>query len=387
MVSLEYEQVPSSSMMEAMEIEEPELLSSNRTTNTSGTSKIQLGVAALVSVIVSLSAVSFFRNQAVSNKMMSWPPPAVMVDNMDDFRIHVDGMEQFDTHRPRTLLCHGGSSISILGKMSDKSGGDVTILQKLEATTHNSVKEAGQVIVTDLDMSMDHNEIEILGNGKNIEITTNHIAMTMTSHTGNVELLNLHYDSENPDDFLDPQMQDLHAIIGQTTKIEVDDQGKVVKTTSSSDDAANDKDKKDKLFSSQNQWDQLTRMYKVLPPGKEVQPGDSWEFDMEMDVKFHGKATLLGYTTYDHSDCAVIQLKGNINFDSDQRELSDNHLEHGVEFEDGTVSAILYWDHNSHMARFSKSKVNVLMDVKNPLHPNAKSQLPTEESLTVYSAI
>jgi len=370
--------------------------------------KYMIGAMVLVALVSVPLATTFHKRAAANSSVgsspkgaatnsnvgsMSWPPPAV---EMDDF----DNLDGINTNRARTLLRDA---------TNDGITSGVTILQKVDVRTDNTVKLPQGDVLTNLDMNMDDNEIvatDMPNGGKKIEVTVNHIFMTMTSSINGQELLDAHYDSNTDGADLDPAFEALKEIVGHKTTIELDEHGEVVKASEhealykamSSGQNADTM----KKFSSQNQFNMMSRMAKALPDGDPVGPGDNWDFEMQMDTAFSGSAVLVGYKEYDNSDCAVVKLDGEINIDSDQlnaitnamtENMDQEHTEqynqimNGAGINDGKMSAILYWDYAHQLARFSKTVLTMNMSMNNPLDPSAKLDVPVTETVVVYSSI
>jgi len=370
--------------------------------------KYMIGAMVLVALVSVPLATTFHKRAAANSSVgsspkgaatnsnvgsMSWPPPAV---EMDDF----DNLDGINTNRARTLLRDA---------TNDGINSGVTILQKVDVRTENSVDTGTGDVLTNVDINMDENKIvatDMPNGGKKIEVTINHIFMTMTSSFNGQELLDVHYDSNTDGADLDPAFEALKKIVGHQTTIELDKHGEVVtasehlalyKAMSSGQNA--DTMKK---FSSQNRFNMMTRMAKALPDGDPVGPGDNWEFEMQMDRAFSGSAVLVGYKEYDNSDCAVVKLEGEINLDANQlnamtnamtEDMDQEHTEqynqimNGVGIKDGKMSAIFYWDYEHQLARFSKTVLTMTMSMTSPFDPSAKLDVPATETIVVYSSI
>lgn len=326
--------------------------------------------------------------------LMSWPPPNVDVEDFDN----VDGI---NTNRERMLLRDDTTSNGI-------ASSGITIRQKVDLKTDNNIHVPTGDIATDLDMEMDDNEIKVSNEGKKIEVTVNHINMSMKSAMNGIGIMDVHYDSNAGGADLDPSFAVLKELIGHTTTIELDDDGNVVRASEHEElykAMSNGQENADtmKQFSSENQFNQMSRMAKSLPQGELLAPGDDWDFNMQMDAAFRGSAVLLGYKDYDNSDCAVVKLDGTIDFDPDQMDAISNAMTEnvddqdygdqlnaimaGTQIKDGKMSAILYWDHEHQLARFSKTVITMTMVMDNPLEPSNKLEVPTEETMITYSSV
>lgn len=206
---MDYEQVPSTSM-QVMEIEEPnhhQDQSSLRNNNgwflSLHNSKKKI---ALVVVLV-LSMLTVFAVVSNSQGSMTWPPP------------EVDPEQDLDT----VLQKKKHTNMQLYPRGEKLHPGAVTIKQKLHAETTNTVhRRTGESLVTDLELTMDDNDIVFSSNEKEIQVTTNHIAMSMISTDNHHhEMLDLRYDSDKPDPKFknDPDIQDLQKHIGRTTTV------------------------------------------------------------------------------------------------------------------------------------------------------------------------
>jgi len=307
---------------------------------------------------------------------MSWPPQEAEIENFND-------LEGIDTDRARILLRDATNNGIASG---------ITIMQKVELHNTNSMHGPTGDILTDLEMRMDDNQIvatDTTNGRKRIELTVNHIAMAVSASMNGQKLVDTHYDSDTDGAGLDSAYGALKEIIGHKTIIEIDEHGNAVQTSEHEAlfDAMSSGDNADTMqqFSSENQFDQINRMTKALPEDNLVEPGDKWDFEMQMDSAFNGSAVLLGYKEYDTSDCAIIKFDGGINFDSDH--LNEITQMMGAEIKDGKMSAILYWGHEKQLARFSKTMVTMTMSVSNPLDPSMNIEIPNEEMIIVYSTI
>lgn len=332
-------------------------------------------------------------NSAITSdgmSVMSWPPPDVEIEDFNT----IDGI---NTNRERLLLRDETNNGVTSG---------VTIRQKIEMKTDNSIHMATGDVYSDIEMSMDDNEIKVSNEGKHIEVTINHIKMGLETSMSGMILMDMHYDSDDKSNVLDPSLAPLAEILGHTTIIELDDNGNVVQASEHEEllKAMQSGENADMMeqFSSQSQFDQISRMAKALPQGELVGPGDDWDFDMEIDSAFSGSATLLGYKDYDNSDCAIVKLDGAINFDHDQIDAINNAMSENmsqedkdqfdqimgdVDIKDGKMSAILYWDFEHQIARYSKTLVTMTVIMDNPMDPSGKLEVPTEEAIIVYSSI
>jgi len=208
--------------MRAMDIESDIGARHNYMCNRARENKIYIIGAMVILALVSVPlAITFHKSAATNSSMgsfpkgaatnsyggsMSWPPLDVAMDNFD----HLDGI---NTNRARTLLRDA---------TNDGITSGVTILQKVDVRTDNTVKLPTGDVLTNLDMNMDDNEIvatDMPNGGKKIEVTVNHIFMTMTSSINGQELLDAHYDSNTDGADLDPAFEALKEIVGHKTTV------------------------------------------------------------------------------------------------------------------------------------------------------------------------
>jgi len=317
-------------------------------------------------------------------RTMSWPPPEVQ-----DFV----SLENLDRNRGRILL----------GSPDDLVTG-ATILQKVNLRTYEEINEVNVNSVVNVENKMLATDLS--KGGKKIDVTlTRYYSLMSVSSNGEV-LNRIEYDSNEPNNNEDPDMEAVAGIIGpmigQTNTIEVDEAGNVVHASENEELLKAFSGENGKMLSAGDQFQQMNSMADVLPDGP-VEPGDDWNFEMKMEEMYGGSAVLLGYMNYDNSDCAVIKLDGILEISSDQLDAIGNavgdyadddevksqleNIYDGMDLSNGKMSVIMYWDHKYNIARFSHATFQFDLTMNDPSDPMMKITVPVNETVTSYSSI
>jgi len=316
---------------------------------------------------------------------MSWPPPEVQ-----DF----NSLENVDTNRGRILL-----------RSSDDIVTGATILQKVEMQIEEEMNEVnmGKVNMNNLvQVESEMLATDLSEGGKMIDLTLTRYYSLMSASSNGEVLQRIEYDSDEPNNNEDPAMEAILGMVGQTNTIEVDEAGNVVHASENEDLLKAFSGENGKMLSAGDQFQQMNRMAEALPDSP-VEPGDDWNFEMQMEEMYGGSAVLLGYLDYDNSDCAVIKLDGILDISSDQMDAIGNaigdqvdddevkaqieNIYGGMGVNNGSMSGIMYWDHKNNIPRFSHSTFQFDVTMNDPVDPTKTITVPVSETAITYSSI
>mmetsp|Transcript_18411 Transcript_18411/g.25331 ORF Transcript_18411/g.25331 Transcript_18411/m.25331 type:complete len:332 (-) Transcript_18411:208-1203(-) len=214
----------------------------------------------------------------------------------------------------------------------------------------------------------------IEGGGKKVEISYDHVGMTMKM-LGQTQK----YDSDQPD-----EDSPLHALLDHSITLVIDDDGTVASASENEEllksltDTTGGGSPATDLASSKR-FEQATRITKTLPEDP-VLPGEEWDFEYSEDdmVQFKGASKLLGYANHNGHFCAVVAMSGDIDFNmgelaeilgEDENEEGDGAIDfvaeamQNIQVRDGRMEATLYFDNEAKFMRWMEMSVTMTMSV------------------------
>jgi len=314
----------------------------------------------------------------------TWPPPRVSSTN--------DILNSLDKNRPATAI------------YAHLEVGD-QYRQISHVTTGTSLVYEGETLSSTIVM-LTENEFEVAddpdGDGFDLDVVLTHITVSVQDTNGDAN----YYDSEalhgttNFDSVLETMIYD-HVMVDVNKDFEI--------TNEIDQDNALEQMEQEYEFGTTTglsaimQIYQFTQLTQFLPSkGVKVKPNDKWDTTyVTEDATYVGSSTLLGYTTYQGHDCAVITTKElidqnllDMNQESEQN-AQDNGVEDyyyyydmsnfdSLEVKSGSMNSIVLWDMKYQFPRYSKMTIT-LTDV---IHANddisGDTSIPMTETLEMY---
>uniref|UniRef100_A0A7R9VSM6 Uncharacterized protein n=1 Tax=Pseudictyota dubia TaxID=2749911 RepID=A0A7R9VSM6_9STRA len=267
--------------------------------------------------------------------------------------------------------------------------------------------EMEQKMHMEMDAELEVSEVEEPAGGREIDMTFSHVVMNMDAGEG----MTMDFDSDLPDDGSNPAFAMMGDMVGQTITVITDEDGDVVEANGlgglnplgGGGAAAGAQDPTASLTSPE-QFQQMSRMAKVVPADKKVGPGDEWEFeDLQMDgaMSYSGTATFVGYR--DHADnngdihqVAVFAFEGSLQMDleklgnalgvdtegedeSEAIEMVEEVME-SVKVTQSRMTTTMYWDNKDHFIRWSEVSLDMVMQMTNPIDQSL-IEVPTMQVL------
>jgi len=145
-----------------------------------------------------------------------------------------------------------------------------------------------------------------------------------------------------------------------------------------------------KMFSREGLTQMLQQGALHAMPGKPVAAGDSWPFQMSVDMPQLGKVGVSGKYTYkgpaDHDGvkCAEIATDGTLSMELGGAGAGDSPLAKlGVAVTDGKITGTVWFDNQLGTARETQLVQEMTMSMNNPTDPTAKVTMPMKQHITV----
>jgi len=209
--------------------------------------------------------------------------------------------------------------------------------------------------------------------GSVMDIETTRIKMDMDMGSG----MSFSYDSDVPGDATLPGSDAFAALLDESQHAEMDEEGNFVAADGPGLEVA-------QQLKPSMSVEQTSRLLRLLPDYP-VRPGDSWtvSFDMGEDAgHYEGTATLQGYKAYKHRDCAVITTEGTLEMDmSKVADLVGGVDLGGMSLDDALMESTIYFDHEMHLIRWTKSIQSMTIKMTNPIDGSEMS-IPINQEIT-----
>lgn len=258
------------------------------------------------------------------------------------------------------------------------------------------------------------------GHALNIDTTVDQVSVSTTME-GDVVESTMSCDSANPADensdggalltdlFCDP----FYELVGGSTHFVVDEEdGTILEvtgdfaewyapapvessttTSTEEDDADSSANPADKISPSST-VEQTSRLLEFLP-GQPVEVGAQWDSSVDMgdSGRFEGTSQFVGFEDYNGQTCAVIVSTGSLELDlgaagqylgDEMGDLLDGMDMHLV---DSTMTAKMYWDEEHKISRWSKTKVDMTLTMKNPVDGSTSVSIPVQETVELATDI
>eukprot|EP00558_Chaetoceros_sp_UNC1202_P002950 CAMPEP_0197233928 /NCGR_PEP_ID=MMETSP1429-20130617/1837_1 /TAXON_ID=49237 /ORGANISM="Chaetoceros sp., Strain UNC1202" /LENGTH=232 /DNA_ID=CAMNT_0042692245 /DNA_START=20 /DNA_END=718 /DNA_ORIENTATION=- len=216
----------------------------------------------------------------------------------------------------------------------------------------------------------------LLDGGKEVRNTISAIGVD-SSTMGN----EMKYNSETDGD--DDDFSFYNRLIGKTTKIRLDKDDDIIFSSDDQNQFRSMQHRSPGLTTS-DQYDRLNRMGGVMPKEDKIIPTDTWDFTLDMkDEDYSGRATYLGYTTYDTYDVAVVKMDAILSQSVDGEGVGSNSSHSG--FKEGRLNGYMYWDVKDNFARWTELNLSTMTKVPDPLDSRSSMEIPFKETIIMYA--